>query len=266
MGKNLTKKQHYVWKAYLRSWSKNDLIPTLFLNKKKVETTNLINVAQKRFFYRFDYLNHNEIAFLRAGIEDAPEEIRTMLNNLVDIPALLKTFENHPNKTAIDRIEKNGFESFHTMVESQGKKLIKCRTIKDLKLFEIHLDKTDALIYLTLQYFRTNKRRNDIKRSKLSLSDVINFDKIFPIMSIIMALEIAYKLSMLESISYTILEIKNDSNFITSDQPVVNLLSHLKDEQGLTKELEYYYPLTPKHSIKINFNSDKKAYNLIHPS
>ena len=135
----------------------------------------------------------------------------------------------------------------------------------DLRLFDSDNDKSDALIYLTVQYFRTKKRRDDIKNAQLPLSDVVDFDKIFPIMSLIMALGIAFNLFSVESVSYTLLKIKNDSTFITSDQPVVNLSSELKDENGKTKELEYYYPLSPKHAIKINFEGHQTKYSLVNP-
>ncbi|WP_282143185.1 DUF4238 domain-containing protein [Cellulophaga baltica] len=261
----LIKKQHYVWREYLRKWSINDQIPTLFLDIKKIEITNLVNVAQKRFFYRFNQLSENEINFLKIGIDDSPEPIKGLLNDLLNVQNRLKEVSNHTNKSVIERLEKNGYERLHTIIESKGKKLIDCKNLDDLKLFDNDNDKSDALIYLTVQYFRTKKRRDDIKNAQLPLSDVIDFDKIFPIMSLIMALGIAYNLFDVESVSYTLLEINNDSTFITADQPVVNLLSELKDENGKTKELEYYYPLSPKHAIKVNFEDHQKKYSLMNP-
>ena len=62
----IKKKHHFVWKEYLRSWTKQDDVINAYLKKqKKVAKTNLINVAQEKFFYSSGEFSDEEQIVLR---------------------------------------------------------------------------------------------------------------------------------------------------------------------------------------------------------
>ena len=76
------KRQHYVWRNYLRSWSNSkDIIPTLIKNEKKIVTLNLMGVAQQKFYYSFINFSIEEEIILEEIIfqlsNDDTEEINT---------------------------------------------------------------------------------------------------------------------------------------------------------------------------------------------
>ena len=61
-----------------------------------------------------------------------------------------------------------------------------------------------------------------------------------------------------------IIFIENTSkiDFITSDQPIINLKEHEKNEKGNVKSLEFFYPINPKIAFKIHYNNGKKFEHL----
>ena len=264
MTKNLIKQQHYVWREYLRNWSENDKIATYFNKSGKIEITGLNQIAKQRFFYRFNNLSHYEIQFFDTIIESSPVPIRNiqkdLLNDLIKFNQFESVFKTKNNFNS--NISKNGFESLHTIFESKGKKIINCQNIDDLKeIVDNEIDKIDALMFLCVQYCRTKKRRDDIKNNAFKNLDILNYDNMFSFLSIIMGTSMGCNLSFDKNISFKLLTIKNELEFITSDQPAVNLLSEIRDENNNVKDLLIYYPLSSKHAIKIEFGNDLEKYS-----
>ena len=74
MSKN-TIKQHYVWRQYLRNFChKKEFIYSL-ISSNKIVSTNLMNVAQERFFYKLHDINENDLSFLNEFLNNyIPEQ------------------------------------------------------------------------------------------------------------------------------------------------------------------------------------------------
>lgn len=272
MANHITKRQHYVWREFLGNWTDEESIPTLIKSKSKIITTNLMNVAQQRHFYKFNVYNKLEIAFLKhmcsttngpiKKLQEDMLEAVLMFNELKSIHKDAKIEDSHH----LNILEKNGFEEFHTAIESQGRRLINCRSLKDLKLFSTHENKFEALMFLCFQYFRTKKQREQINKEFIGNRTDFDADNVFSFVVLILATKIAQNISFDKNISYTLLEINSDLEFITTDQPVINLLGDLKDENGNTLDMNFYYPIAPKFAIKIEFIEGRGLYNLINPT
>lgn len=62
------RRQHYVWRHYLRSWSSNDKI--WCHHDGKTFLSNLMGVAQKRDFYKISELTESDILIInKTAIE-----------------------------------------------------------------------------------------------------------------------------------------------------------------------------------------------------
>ena len=270
MSNKITKRQHYVWRNYLRAWSENDKIYAFVEQQSTIIHTDLMNVAQKRYFNKFDKFGRLEKDFLnhiaskikgpiKAMIDDLITDIN-LFNNLKELQEKITTEVPEP----LNELEKNGFEPLHTIIEENGSKLIACRQLKDLHLFDDDLSKFEALMYLCFQYFRTKKHKdNQIENFKNTELDI---EKIYNVLVIINAAQVAQNISFDPKIRYCFLEIDTDEiSFITSDQPVINLLADKLDSDGNVKDLLLYYPISPKHAIKLEFNDsgDKYQYHAI---
>lgn len=271
---DIIKRQHYVWRNYLRPWSsEKDRIICYLKKEKKLIESNLMNLAQEKYFYQFNTINKTEKLFLDYSLDktDGPikEIIKDLLNGLYlfnelkEIKTEFDTITKSKNQ-AFDSLEKNGFEGLHTYFEKEGFELIAIRNLNDLKQFESYEFKYKALFYLCIQYFRTKKMKDsgidNFKNKKIKLRNIYN------IMAIILALKVTQNISFDPNICYTLLEIKNGDSFIVGDQPVINLQSDNLDDNGNVTDLTFYYPISPKHSIKIEFDNKKEKYNLINPS
>lgn len=72
----VARKQHYVWKKYLRAWcNTNEQLYCSFKKSKPIKTS-LTNVANKRDFYKLKKLNAFEIDFIKYTInKKLPKEM-----------------------------------------------------------------------------------------------------------------------------------------------------------------------------------------------
>ncbi|MCS4240170.1 hypothetical protein M2306_001773 [Myroides gitamensis] len=262
MSNKITKRQHYVWRNYLRAWSENDSIFAFVRQKNTIIRTDLMNVAQKRYFNKFDKFGKVEKDFLDHIASKIQGPIKPMIDNLIFDINLFNDFKEIQEKSTKDipevlnELEKNGFEKFHTSIENYGSKLIACRELRDLYFFDDDISKYDALMYLCFQYFRTKKHKDsqieNFKNTKLDI------EKIHNVLVIIIAAQLTQNISFDPKIQYCLLEIITDEiSFITSDQPVINLLADELDENGNVKDLMLYYPISPKHAIRLEFNNSE---------
>lgn len=272
MANHITKRQHYVWREFLGNWTQEQSLPTLIISKNKIINTNLMNVAQQRHFYKFNVYNKLEVAFLKhmcsttngpvKKLQEDMHEAVLMFNELKSIHKEAKIKDSHHLKI----LEYNGFEDFHTAIEREGRKLINCRSLDDLKLFNTPENKYQALMFLCFQYFRTKKQREQINNEFVDNKTIFDADNVFSFVVLILATKVAQNISFDKKISYTLLEINNNLEFITTDQPVINLLGNVKDEKGNTSDMNFFYPISPKFAIKIEFIEGKKLYNLVNPT
>jgi hypothetical protein len=60
---SVVKRQHYVWRAYLRPWAKNERIWTNFKQLNKIQQPSLMGVAQEKYFYKLVDFTDSEEAF-----------------------------------------------------------------------------------------------------------------------------------------------------------------------------------------------------------
>lgn len=272
MANHITKRQHYVWREFLGNWTQEQSLPTLIISKNKIINTNLMNVAQQRHFYKFNVYNKLEVAFLKhmcsttngpvKKLQEDMLEAVLMFNELKSIHKEAKIKDSHHLKI----LEYNGFEDFHTAIEREGRKLINCRSLDDLKLFNTPENKYQALMFLCFQYFKTKKQREQINNEFVDNKTIFDADNVFSFVVLILATKVAQNISFDKKISYTLLEINNNLEFITTDQPVINLLGNVKDEKGNTSDMNFFYPISPKFAIKIEFIEGKKLYNLVNPT
>ncbi len=170
------KKQHYVWRNYLRPWADNEKIQTYFIAERKIELINLMGVAQQRYFYKLIDLTGDEELFLKEFIKKSGDEADisfylTFLE-LFTITSKMKKdldkefpIKNDQYENLIKELEINLMEQAHGMVENLGFKLINYRNIDDLKTIEKDDYMFDAIFFLCVQYFRTKNIQKAVQKT-----------------------------------------------------------------------------------------------------
>ncbi len=256
----IKKRHHYVWKDYLRSWAEsNDLIPTYFKQQKKTAKPNLENVAQEKFFYESEEFTIEEqkklfdIAYQLSDKNslEACLGILSVFTTYSEIKNLLVEKEIDFSENDIRFAKTNLIEDVHLDFEAYGRRIINVNTLEDLAFLKNKKELLHTMIYLCIQYTRTKQMRNNFYKSSLP-------NKFNNPVSMIIAINMANWLTFDKNLCFTIFNNQAAINYITGDQPVINLADMNKD--GSVQEFILYYPLNPKTAIQINTIEDKSTF------
>lgn len=257
----IKKRQHYVSRYYLKAWACNKE-RIYCLRENKIFQSNLMGVAQEKYFYELQNLTENEQKIIHfLGIEKSNKMLQeihlSFLNkyllifNIEKELTIKNIYEDDLNKI-IEEHKVNFEEDYHSEIESIGIKYIDLIRNKDIDFYydEKSNDRMMFLFFLTLQYMRTKRRKNQSIRAA---NNKVNMSKIWPILAHIWATNLSHNLHLDKSFNLILLENKSNLNFITSDQPIVNTYAMNSNELE-DNELEFYYPLSPKLAILITKN------------
>jgi hypothetical protein len=263
------RKQHYVWRHYLRAWSSDEKI--FCLRNGEFFGSNLINIGNERDFYKLKELNEADIEFVKEFfIKQSTPFLEKVHLKTLEFFTLVHKKKNELEKTGksspalnqkFDELINNFEEDFHAEVEGNAVKYIDLILNKDVKFFKEKEDRVNFLCFLCFQYFRTKKIRSNLKKVIFS-SDIpeelcISFDKICNIICHGFAYNVAYSSAMNPNIK--ILLVLNNSNlpFVAGDQPVINTFASGKSLKEMVDKLELYYPVSPHIAILI---TERKEY------
>lgn len=263
----IKKRQHYVWRNYLRNWAdEKDQIWALRKDYKKLLHTELMNVAQEKYFYRVHELTKQEIDFMQRFInEKTPTVVRSFCLNLLKgyiVPAQLKAtlsskgFMDKDIEEKVRRSEINMFEDIHCIFEEFGEKILQCKSIEYLQSMTEE-DWDEALTFLMFQYMRTKNMRAAIVDgfNEDSTQWAAFADKVWPLMSSVQAITMGRNLSIDTTIKFKLLKNKTTNHFLTTDQPIINYVGDISDDEGYAKELELYYPISPQIALYVHFKT-----------
>jgi len=271
---SIVKRQHYVWRHYLRAWAQNDKIPTYFTVLKKTEIVGLMGVAQERYFYELIDLTIDEETFIKNYINERSPEIVKSLN--IDFLKLftstsrlkraldknLKNINKEAYEEEIRKLEINIMEIAHGKIENLGNHLIACQNLEDLKLLEEQDLLNASIMFLCFQYFRTKKMRNAVIESFKGDKYEDLAIKSWNIFSYILATNLTKNIALDRNIKFLFHVNHTTEDFITSDQPIFNILNDQIDENGDVKELEFYYPISPSKALSILFReTDEQKFS-----
>ena len=266
---SIVKRQHYVWRHYLRPWADNDNIWTHFTQLNKIERTSLMGVAQERYFYKLVDFTDAEETFLKNYIDKFSPVVVKPLNfdflNLFTSTSKLKKQLDKTVNPAVDKekyaeeirkLEINLMEIGHGKMENLGQKLIAYRSLEDLKTIEQDDYLFDAIMFLCFQYFSTKSMRISALQSFVGGPYEELAKKSWNILSYVTATTFAKNISLDPKIKFIFHENNTTEHFITCDQPIFNILKDKVDENGEVTDLELYYPISPKHALTIHFRDD----------
>lgn len=267
---SIVKKQHYVWRHYLRPWANNENLFTYFKQLNKIERTSLMGIAQERYFYRLVDFSDSEETFLKNYIEKfSPAAVKDLnfdfLTLFTSTSKLKKQLEKTTNpkvdkvkyEEEIRKMEINLMEIGHGKMEALGHKLISYRSLEDLKTIEQEDYIFEAIMFLCFQYFRTKNMRSSVMKQFSGTHYEALAEKSWNILSYVIATTVAKNIALDPNLKFIFHENTTIENFLTCDQPVFNILNDIVDASGEVQNLELYYPLSPKYSLTLHFRTDQ---------
>lgn len=241
----MKKKQHYIWKYYLRSWTLNNKI--WCGRNGKCFPTALENIGQKRFFYKAEPLNELEKKLVMNFINDRHPSSYEASLSMLNIYELCSKSNEY--------IQKTGIEDYHTEIEHKAIDIMKLVCEKDISWLECKKRKIDFSIFLGVQYSRTNRNYSNMTAKGLSaIKEFPQYENQFDPAKITKVFALLFGTFIgswiYSSGKFSFIENNTDVEFITGDQPIFNL--DVKNEFETPEKFNLYYPLTPKLALLIS--------------
>ncbi|MDB5987609.1 MAG: hypothetical protein JWR16_2662 [Nevskia sp.] len=262
----LKRRQHHVWKSYLRAWATDEKI--FCLQDGKIFEPNIRGVAVERDFYKLQTLSTKEAEFIRLLIGSSPTlatPVHEDFLKMFSIFPLLK--DNMPAHMAsdaefvalVDQAVTNAEEDFHSRIEGGMTAILDAIRRRDISFYNDAAQSGKFLHFLSLQSLRTKGVRERIVERVTALPDV-DISKCWPILRHIFAVNAGASL-FLERKKRPFFLIENDTSvpFITGDQPVINLL-HSPNRIDAPTLLAFYYPVTPWLAVILDEVDERSGY------
>lgn len=258
------KKQHFVWRKYLRPWAHDDSI--FCLMGDKIFESGLMGVGQEKYFYKLKELSTKEIQFLKTLLEKDQSPLISQLNHGW-LELFNKVFEikNKIDQAGVsdpsidemlDVMICNFEEDLHCGIESEGGVFLDKLYTKDVSFYEDDEEVISFIFFICQQYFRTQKLSSNVQASLGSFNGY-NIEAMWPVLRHTSATSVGFSLYQdRDKFRPILIENTSTTPFITGDQPIINTHAVGLELGESPEDLEFYYPLTP--SLALLFTDDKK--------
>jgi hypothetical protein len=249
----LKKKQHYVFRGYLKQWAPNGQI--YYLREGQVFASSLEGIACERFFYRIEDLNQHELEFIeKVMIAPTVEPARTLQRSFLEYHTkasqLKKVVDGvHPALVrVIDEFIKNGTEDYHQQIEDNLLKYIDEMLVGKTGFYLDAGQAAKFIFALAMQFTRTKQLRETAVAQMGYEYHNCDTRRIMTVLSPLMAISLGLSLYRDRS-QFKLFVIDNDTGtpFITGDQPIINIQAVHTGKPP--EKLEFFYPLSPKRAM-----------------
>jgi hypothetical protein len=250
------KNQHYVFRAYLKSWAENEQI--WCLRNGRLFRSNLRGVASERFFYRSYPLTKEEREFIdKVMIEGAPDPLKDILNSFMRTYCLGQTIKSQKSpawkgehEQLIDEMIEQGAEDWHAYVESAFLPFLEKMLEGNTDFYDDYKLTTPFIFGLCAQFTRTKQVRETSLRVMGQDIKGRNTLHIMSAMAFLISIRLSHNLFVdRKSFKVEIVENESDTPFITTDQPVINVHGDVKADGVPPDDFELFYPLSPKRAM-----------------
>ncbi|MCK8068110.1 DUF4238 domain-containing protein [Cobetia sp. 1CM21F] len=255
-------RQHHVWRFYLEAWSENKQL-WFSQDRGDPRRTNNKNVAVKRHFYKLKPITAKDLVQLEGLIKSHSCEIvrnynLAWLNTFEAVLAFIESIKSKSDDPDLheicDQMLVETEEDMHSRLEDENIPRIEALRNKNTDFTCSQDEYFRFLFFVSLQYLRTKNMQDKFKgrashdssRGMVESPEAVWSRSRFP-----MATSVAASM-FFDDHGYNIKFLVNKSSqeFITCDQPVINL----KNDPGSDlppEELIIYYPLSPYLAILI---------------
>lgn len=269
MSQHTKRKHHYVWKYYLNGWGNTEEKVCYRTKKGKIVCDYATGLARENDFYKISTLNTEDIVFILNFIQISDASVRNLHMAFLEKMILQsKQIElaDKSNKTELsDRIKFNTLENIHSNVERDAVRII--QELRDGNYFYIFADESRGklLSYVGHQFTRNKySRERFIEAFGSSAEQKALSEKNWWIISIVFGVNIGYSLARSFHLKRTVMLInKTGIDFVTSDNPVINVMDNNSAVTGKPPErVDFYFPVSPNLAYMIN-DSDSYGEGLV---
>jgi hypothetical protein len=251
---NKKKRHHHVWQRYLKPWTTGSSIRCLMGGR--IFPTGTTKVAVERHFYRLHNLNDEDLALIKTQIIDQGHPYARSLHEdfARAITAPMRFVEQNRSRLRnLDKIDahldlymSNVLENHHMHIETSFFPMLEKLGNGDLSFYADPNECIPSLRFLTTQYMRTKGVM--VRSIDLVLANNgIDLTRIWNVISFMLATNVGAGLfAERERRTLALIHNHTDLEFITGDQPVINLHA---DRPHEVEKLSLYYPLGPQMAL-----------------
>ena len=250
----VTRRQHYVWRHYLKMWQGKDGLVAC-LRDQKIFWSNPTNTMVEKDFYKLQKLTREDIFILQEFVKKTTSlHLRNAHKALIAKFALIaevnERLQVDPKASSADReiarkLVLEAEEMLHCGVEENAQPILNALRNKDGNV--IYSDDDSAISFfhfISQQFFRTKSKHDVVMESFEGLLPAENARRIQNLICHCFATNIGGSLYCdRHGFEIIFLDCPAGSEFITGDQPVVNILTNRDGRPP--EELAFYYPLSP---------------------
>lgn len=251
------RRHHYVWKHYLRAWAHDEKIFTRLRGKLLEEKLDC--VAQERDFYELQMLTSEDIQFVRWFVVETAmphlrkiheDALKSYLQAQYAVIAGRKFSTGAPEVgQAADALASNFTENWHASLEGDAASHLDELRGGSVAFYDDANSCIEFNLFLATQYFRTKAAKEVAIASLGTFAGSANSIRMWGLLAHMFANNVAWSLFSERKENGPRL-LKNETNveFITSDQPVVNIAAEEQHGQA-PEQMTLYYPLAPHIAV-----------------
>jgi hypothetical protein len=256
------RRQHYVWKHYLRAWATRGRLWCQRGGKRFPSSVE--DVANRRDFYRLKEMSAQDISVVQGLISRMAEHLQELARGWIphfsrfheikrEYEATGKT--NRELEDLLDVTINNLEEDLHSAVEGKTVVILKALRRGDRSILDDDEKFVDFAHFLGMQYMRTpGIMRRAIDAG--SLMPGFNSEAAWGLIRTILATNLGFSLNaQRHGMRLTFLDTPPGVELITGDQPIVNARGGDRASETPPTELELYYPLTPTRALLMDFDA-----------
>ena len=254
MGAHYKRRHHYVWQYYLSAWEENGTV--ICRRDGQTFRTGTSALGVEKDLYRLKELTTAEVDLIREiCFGDTVDPFLRKLN-AGWLPVFLGPFalrhlakimqlESQELTEALALVESNTEEDLHAVIERESIPYIDALRAGKTNFISSNGDCAKFLHFLCVQYFRTPKMRHALDMALDNLPDV-RTDHVIGLMRHMFATTVGWGLHCrFDETTVTLLTAPPGHEFITSDQPVINLHAVGTEMFEPVEKLTLYYPVSP---------------------
>ena len=271
-----TRMQHYVWRKYIEGWQQSSGQVCCLRNGTEFQS-NPANIMKKRDYYSLARITKTDIAFLDAMFMRTHPELRKLHEDLIELLGKI-AYANHAVQASNKATEEERKYTNALVIETEEKLQsgIEQRALHILQ--QLRHEKVDFLSnydlamnffqYISHQYMRTRAVREAIGEELRNSLFGRDFGHLKNLLCHCAGENLGASLFVdRNKFEIVFLQCKSSDEFITGDQPIVNVFRS-RGQNIPPTELALYYPLGPSLSmillpIAVELNSMEVPSNFV---
>lgn len=259
------RKQHYVWQHYMSAWANDGQLWCQMDGRRFQSGTN--GVANSRDFYRLKEMTPEDLSIVDLlVVQKSAPHLRELHHGWIplfnEIFDLKKAYEasgqkNEEIEQRLDVAVNNIEEDLHAHIEQEAIPLLKLLVDGAKQAFTDPRKFEGVAAFIAFQYMRTPKiMRASIEAAASVAALKFNVEAAWGLMRTMYATNIGAALIQRRgTLHATFLESHPNVEFITGDQPAVNLSAHGLGPQEEATELVLYFPVSPRRAVLLSFDA-----------